>query len=242
MDQAILKITEMYDGYGTALYTLITVVISGFLSSIIGFEREIRGQSAGLRTHVLLAVGSCLMMSISIYAIRATDASFDSSRIAAGVVSGIGFLCAGCIIKIGSSVRGLTTSATLWICGGIGLAVGAGFILEAIITTAVALCFLLGLVEFEKILDKKAPQIHIIADYEIPILAIVHQKADDLNLIIKNIRSENDIDADGHKIVDLVVYFAYKSNKFSVDEFVEAISKVDKIYSVSKGKFIKNEK
>ena len=98
-----------------------------------------------------------------------------------------------------------------------------------------------GLDEAKK-LDKKAPQIHIIADYEIPILAIVHQKADDLNLIIKNIRSENDTDADGHKIVDLVIHFAYKSNKFSVDEFVEAISKVDKIYSVSKGKFIKNEK
>ena len=237
MDQAILKIAELYGGYGIALFTLITTIISGLLSGIIGFEREIRGQSAGLRTHVLLAVGSCLMMSISIYAIQASGTSFDSSRIAAGVVSGIGFLCAGCIIKNGSSIRGLTTSATLWLCGGIGLAVGAGFVLEAIITTGVALAFLLGLVKFEKYLDRKAPQIKIISDASIPILSIVHQKADDLNLIIKNIKSENDTDEQGRQVVELVVYFAYKSGGFALDEFVEALAQIDKIYVVTRSKF-----
>ncbi len=238
MDQAIISIAEMYDGYGTALFILITTVIAGILAGIIGFEREIRGQSAGLRTHVLLAVGSSLLMSISVYAIQYVSGgsiSFDGARIAAGVVSGIGFLCAGCIIRTGSSIRGLTTSATLWICGGIGLAVGCGFVLEAIIVTGVVLIFLLGLVYLERIIDKKCPFVTITADEDVPILSIIHKKADEFNLVIKSIDSEVNTDEndDSKKTVILNVRFAYNSSGLAIYEMVEALSLTEKVYQVT---------
>ncbi len=236
MDEWLLSLPEKA-GWGIAVFILLTTLASGILSGILGLEREIRGQSAGLRTHVLLAVGASLMMSISIYAIRATGASFDASRIGAGVVSGIGFLCAGCIIRNGITVKGLTTSATLWICGGIGLACGAGFVLEAIIATAVSFFFLIGLVFFEKFLDKKAPSIHLVSDYEFSILSFVHQKADDLHLVIKDIRSDNRVDDKGRNVVDVTIIFAFKSSSFAIAEFMESLSGLDKVYSITGSKF-----
>ena len=185
MDDAILSLVDKYNGYGIALFTLITIFVAGVLSSFFGLERELRGQSAGLRTHVLLSVGSSLMMTISIYAIRAAGVEFDAARIGAAVVGGIGFIGAGCIFKIGFNVKGLTTGATLWMCGGIGLACGSGFVLEAIIATVIALFFLIGLVYVEKIIDKRAPQVKIFCKSDIPILSLIHQKADENNLIIK---------------------------------------------------------
>ena len=236
MDEWLRSLPEKA-GWGIPVFILVTTLLSGILSSILGFEREIRGQSAGLRTHVLLAVGSSLMMSISIYAIRATGASFDASRIAAGVVGGIGFLCAGTIIRNGASVKGLTTSATLWLCGGIGLACGAAFALEAIIATAVSIFFLIGLVLVEKLLDKRAPTVRLVVDYDLSILSLLHQKADDLHLVIKDIRSDNRVDEMERKVVDLTIVFAYKSSSFSVAEFMESLSKNEKVYSVVGSKF-----
>lgn len=237
MDQWLLSLPDK-GTWGIPVFVLITSLISGILSSIIGIEREIRGQSAGLRTHVLLAVGSSLMMSISIYAIRATGASFDASRIGAGVVGGIGFLCAGCIIRNGGSIKGLTTSATLWICGGIGLACGAGFVLEAIIATGVSFLFLIGLIFLERFLDKKAPRVHIRCDTSLSILSLIHQKADELHLVIKDICSDNEIDADGKEIIDLVVIFAYKSSTFAIKEFIEFLTMNDKVLKVTGSKFM----
>lgn len=236
MDEWLLSLPER-QSWGIPVFILVTTLLSGFLAGIIGLEREIRGQSAGLRTHVLLAVGASLMMSISIYAIRATGVSFDASRIGAGVVSGIGFLCAGCIIRNGITVKGLTTSATLWICGGIGLACGAGFALEAVIATGVSFLFLIGLVFLEKFLDKKAPSIHLVADYDFSILSAIHQKADDLSLVIKDMRSDNRIDDKGRNVVDVTIIFAYKSSSFALSEFMESLSGLEKVYSVTGSKF-----
>lgn len=222
MDNWLLSLAQSSSGWGLPLFVFLTTVISGLLSGLIGFEREIRGQSAGLRTHVLLAVGSSLMMSISIYAIKAAGVTFDASRIGAGVVSGIGFLCAGCIIRTKASIKGLTTSATLWICGGIGLACGAGFVLEAIVATAVALFFLLGLIGLEKVLDHRAPTIRIYTPYDVPVLSEIHQKADQFGLTIKDIDSK-DTDLDGEeRFVEVTIRFAYKSSSLAIAEFLEA--------------------
>ena len=240
MDDAILSLVDKYNGYGIALFTLITIFVAGVLSSFFGLERELRGQSAGLRTHVLLSVGSSLMMTISIYAIRADGVEFDAARIGAAVVGGIGFIGAGCIFKIGFNVKGLTTGATLWMCGGIGLACGSGFVLEAIIATVIALFFLIGLVYVEKIIDKRAPQVKIFCKSDIPILSLIHQKADENNLIIKNIDSESTVDKDGNKIIIVSIYFAYKSNKIAVDTFCEYFKIHEELVSVSYSKFKKD--
>ncbi|MCM8797790.1 MAG: MgtC/SapB family protein [Candidatus Omnitrophica bacterium] len=120
-----------------------TMLLSGF----IGFERQMHRRIAGLRTHILVSLGSCLIMLTSLYVfdIYKDVASVDPARIAAGVITGIGFLGAGTIIRDSGGVRGLTTAASLWVVAGIGLTVGCGFFSAAVfatIFTLIALFFL----------------------------------------------------------------------------------------------------
>ncbi len=122
------------------------------LCALIGAERESRDQPAGLRTHVLVGLGAALFTLVSAYAFldfyRGRDsfaARPDPTRIAAQIVSGIGFLGAGAIIRQGLSIRGLTTAAALWISAAIGMAAGAGYYLGAVATTAISLVALVGL-------------------------------------------------------------------------------------------------
>lgn len=102
---------------------ILRLFIAGLLGGLIGFEREFRAKEAGLRTHFLVALGSALFMLISQYAFTGR---FDAARVAAQVVSGIGFIGAGVIIFQKNVVRGVTTAAGLWVAGAIGLACGAG--------------------------------------------------------------------------------------------------------------------
>jgi putative Mg2+ transporter-C (MgtC) family protein len=115
------------------------------LGAAIGLERELREREAGLRTHLLVALGSALFTIVSAYAwsdwtfSTASGVVFDPTRIAAQIVTGVGFLGAGAIIRQGLTVRGLTTAATLWAVAAIGMAVGAGYYAAAILTTAVVI-------------------------------------------------------------------------------------------------------
>jgi putative Mg2+ transporter-C (MgtC) family protein len=121
------------------------LALAAALGAVLGFERELREREAGLRTHLLVSLGSALFTIVSAYGFRefltssGNVVSFDPTRIAAQIVTGIGFLGAGAIIRQGLSIRGLTTAATLWVVAAIGLASGAGYYSAAVITTAVAL-------------------------------------------------------------------------------------------------------
>jgi len=122
------------------------LLLAAGLSGFIGFEREFHGRAAGFRTHILLSVGSTLVMltSIHIFDAYVGRAPVDPARIAAGVITGIGFLGAGTIMHSRSAIRGLTTAASLWVVAGIGLAVGSGLYLAALMTavlTVVTLMF-----------------------------------------------------------------------------------------------------
>ena len=127
------------------LEILFRVGLAAVLGGAIGFERELREREAGLRTHMLVSVGAALFTLVSAFAwtdwqfSNASGVVFDPTRIAAQVVTGIGFLGAGAIIRQGLSVRGLTTAATLWVVAAIGMATGAGFYSAAIITTVLVL-------------------------------------------------------------------------------------------------------
>ena len=127
------------------LVILFRILFSAFLSGLVGIEREIHGRAAGLRTHILVGVGSTLFMITSVLVAfnYSTTGSVDASRIAAQVVTGIGFLGAGAIIRSGGSIRGLTTAASIWAMAAIGLAVGAGLYTAAAITTVVVLAVLI---------------------------------------------------------------------------------------------------
>jgi putative Mg2+ transporter-C (MgtC) family protein len=115
------------------------------LTGAVGLERELRERAAGLRTHMLVGVGSALFTMVSAYAWsdfvfnRELGTVFDPTRIAAQIVTGIGFLGAGAIIRQGLSIRGLTTAAGLWVAAAIGMAVGAGYWSAALVGTGVVL-------------------------------------------------------------------------------------------------------
>lgn len=116
---------------------LARLLLATILGGIIGFERESRGRAAGFRTHILVCLGSALIMMISIYIFELYRGmvGIDPGRIAAQVVTGIGFLGAGTILRSGATVKGLTTAASLWAVAGIGLAVGCGFYFASLATT-----------------------------------------------------------------------------------------------------------
>ncbi len=137
---------------------IIRLVLSVFLGGLIGFERQIHRRTAGFRTHILVSLGSCLIMLTSLYVfdIYSSKVDLDPTRIAAGVITGIGFLGAGAIIRDSQGIIGLTTAASLWVVAGIGLAIGCGFYTAGIFTTALALIslFFLRRVE-EKVINKK---------------------------------------------------------------------------------------
>jgi putative Mg2+ transporter-C (MgtC) family protein len=127
------------------LEILLRVVLAAGLGGAIGLERELREREAGLRTHMLVSVGAALFTLVSAFAwtdwqfSNASGVVFDPTRIAAQIVTGIGFLGAGAIIRQGLSIRGLTTAATLWVVAAIGMATGAGFYTAAVITTVLVL-------------------------------------------------------------------------------------------------------
>ncbi|RKP46152.1 MgtC/SapB family protein [Pararobbsia silviterrae] len=130
------------------------LIIAALLGSVIGFERERLNWAAGLRTHMLVCVGSALIMLVSAFGfadvLGQKDVVLDPSRIAAQVVSGIGFLGAGSILLRGEIVRGLTTAASLWSVAGIGLAVGGGMYTAAIGATIIIVIILAGVKPLER--------------------------------------------------------------------------------------------
>jgi len=133
---------------------LIRLLTAAALGSLIGFERERLLWAAGIRTHMLVCVGACLFMIVSAFGFsesRALDhVSLDPSRVAAQVVSGIGFLGAGAILARGEIVRGLTTAASIWTVAAIGLAVGGGLYFAAVASTAIILIILAGVKPLEE--------------------------------------------------------------------------------------------
>ena len=133
------------------------LVLSAILSGIIGFEREFHGRAAGFRTHILLCVGSTLIMltSIHIFDVYSGRVPIDPARLAAGVVTGIGFMGAGTIMRYKASVRGLTTATSLWVAAGVGLAVGSGLYFGAIVTTLIAMIALMFFSRLEHVMIRK---------------------------------------------------------------------------------------
>ena len=149
----------MFGSYELTIF--LKILLAVLAGGVIGYEREKHGRPAGLRTHLLVSAGSCLMMIVS-------EAFFlkygnlpntgvmrlDPGRVAAQIITGIGFLGAGVIIKEGFIVRGLTTAACLWMVAGIGMAFGMGMFSAGIIGTIVALFSLIALKKFEPMIKK----------------------------------------------------------------------------------------
>lgn len=125
--------------------------LAAILGGAIGYERESHNRPAGFRTHILVTIGSSLLMLLSLN----MGPNADPSRIAAQVVSGIGFLGAGTILRTGNNIEGLTTAASLWVCSAIGLSIGRGYYVGGTFATIIVLFFLERASNFEKIINKR---------------------------------------------------------------------------------------
>lgn len=132
---------------GNMFHIIVRLLAAAVLGSLIGFEREFHGKEAGIRTHALVALGSALFMVVSImmYETYRGAAQVDPARIAAQVVTGVGFLGAGAIIRSGGGIKGLTTAAGIWVAAAVGLAAGLGYYGAAVSATVMALVILVPL-------------------------------------------------------------------------------------------------
>ena len=152
---------------------LLRLALAAGLGGVIGIERELRDRYAGLRTHLLVSLGSALFTIVSAYAWTGFKfgggGSYDPTRIAAQIVTGIGFLGAGAIMRQGISVHGLTTAATLWMSAAIGMTAATGFYAVAALATAVTLIVLWPLRIFERrYVDRiRSSSAHIIVDLKL---------------------------------------------------------------------------
>jgi putative Mg2+ transporter-C (MgtC) family protein len=135
------------------LAVIINLLLSFVLGSIVGWLRERHGKSAGLRTHILVSVGATLFTLLSTNMIFQSGIA-DPGRIAAGIVTGIGFIGAGCIVQAKGLVKGITTASSIWVMAAIGIACGTGFYVGAITTTFIAAVTLELLQRAEKLIIK----------------------------------------------------------------------------------------
>jgi putative Mg2+ transporter-C (MgtC) family protein len=132
------------------------LILAAVLGAVLGLEREVKQKSAGLRTNILIAVGAAVFTLMSLEMARATGAA-DPSRIAAQIVTGIGFLGAGAIIRTRGGVQGLTTAATVWVNSAVGVAAGGGQYHLALIATSVTMIVLLVVAPIEGAIDRHLP-------------------------------------------------------------------------------------
>ena len=207
------------------------LLLAAFISGIIGIEREISNRPAGFRTHMLVTLGATLIMLISVDVF----ADSDPGRLAAQVVSGIGFLGAGTIMRTGNNIVGLTTAASLWVCAGIGLAIGAGYYVGAIATTVIILIILMstGLLE-RTILRKKYGSIELAAVNRPGIIGDIEKlfashKISIRSMNVTNVEIESLIDGNSMEIYLLVKMPAM----IHLDELYKDIYKVSGVFGVS---------
>ncbi|SEJ72669.1 putative Mg2+ transporter-C (MgtC) family protein [Propionispira arboris] len=209
---------------------LLRLTLSCILGGVIGYERQSRRKSAGLRTNVLVCLGSCLIMVLSeaIYQQVEGLTNADPARLAAQVVSGIGFLGAGAIMKEGLTVTGLTTAACLWVVAGVGLAVGAGFYSGALFTSALVFGTLGTLSRLDDWVTHEKNLAIMIQTIDAPgQLVHISECLEDLQLKIRSIKAKND--TEDTMIIDL---FIYNHNGLKTIFIVQALKQLEGIISV----------
>lgn len=154
----LISSLQVHIGSENPYEIFLKLLIALFLSGAVGIERQRKGRGAGLRTHILVCLGATLLMMISEYISREAGedmARLDRARIAAGIITGIGFLGAGTIMKSGQEKVGLTTAATVWFAAAQGIAIGAGYLITPLFATAFVLAVVIGLSAFEQILPQR---------------------------------------------------------------------------------------
>ena len=235
LDQEIVRrITSWtYDGWplGNLVLVLVAVVLSVLLCGIIGIEREWRGRSAGLRTHLLVGVGSCIIMIISIYGFPAVFTR-DVARLAAGIITGVGFLGAGAIIHRSNGIKGLTTAGTIWVVMAIGLACGSFNFLIAIIATAVIFFVLTAFKKMENRISERNPLIVLTAPSDHPILGKILDVSKEFDARIHALSSEMVDGIGDEKLIECTFQVIFSSGEGRLLEYLSKLEKETSATSV----------
>jgi putative Mg2+ transporter-C (MgtC) family protein len=201
------------------------LALAGILGGLIGLERESLNRPAGLRTYTLVCVGSALAMVVSLdmYFQYYQTVNADPGRIAAQVISGIGFLGAGTIMREGATVRGLTTAAGLWVVACIGLAVGAGLYIPAIATTVLILFILIYFIHFEEKFTglREYKGLLMLLEDRPGQVGIIGSILGDMDILIKNIELTRPEDDDLE--VELLIHLP---PNMSIEQVIDELSVV----------------
>ncbi len=210
------------------------LTLACILGGLIGLERESLNRPAGFRTYTLVCVGSALAMVVSLdmYYQYYRNVNADPGRIAAQVVSGIGFLGAGTIMKEGATVRGLTTAAGLWVVACIGLAVGAGMYLPAIVTTILILFVLIYFIKFEQQFTgmRLYKGLVMVVDDQPGQVGIIGSILGDMGVLIKEI-DLNRLDSEDQLEVELLLQLP---GEISIAEVIEKLSTVSGLHHIDR--------
>lgn len=210
---------------------LLRLILSAIAGGIVGMEREASHRPAGLRTHILVTLGSALIMLISMYGFEGlgSDSSGgEPARLAAQVVSGIGFLGAGTILRTGNDIRGLTTAASIWVCGGIGLAMGNGYYLGGVVTTVIVLFTLRSLGNIQKKSFKSQYKLLIIQCKErVGLIGEIGHilGKNDINIKDIKVNSEDSIEEDEDSITE-IRFMVKMPSKLKNESFIDEILSV----------------
>jgi putative Mg2+ transporter-C (MgtC) family protein len=225
---------------------IVRLLLSAIIGGFIGVEREVNNRPAGLRTHILVTLGSTLIMLISIDGFLRFGEGVpkgDPARLAAQVVSGIGFLGAGTIMRTGNNISGLTTAASLWVCAGIGLAIGSGYYLGAIVTTFIVLVTLMSVGIFEKrILRKKYKTIEVIATNMPGIIGQIGVLFGKHYVSIKDIMILNNSGYDEENGIMEIRFIVKTPNNFNINNLYKEIYQIHGVISANfEGSIIPND-
>ena len=210
---------------------VIRLLVATVFGALIGFEREYHAKEAGVRTHLLVALGACLFMILSIYGfdfmLDKDHVSFDPSRIASQVVTGIGFIGAGTIILQKQMVRGLTTAAGLWVTAAIGLACGTGMYVIAGITTAIVLISLGLMNVFVPTMSQKERNItFLVEDYVV--LTEILEKLRQEKITVLNYEMHKDAEENnGKMLVSLELRMKRYDNVKGITSILNNFEKVE---------------
>jgi putative Mg2+ transporter-C (MgtC) family protein len=209
------------------LELMLQLGLATLLGGAIGLERELGGKPAGLRTNILICIGSVLYTHLSI---AMAGSNVDPTRVAGQIVTGVGFIGAGTILHARGAVVGLTSAATIWVVAAIGVALGSGFYLEGVGTTVIVLAVLAGLGRMEKLVERQSMRSTI----------SVHAKPgptvlEDLEAVVRRGGIEVVGVASRQENVDLVIDFDIRGSKRLHDQVMVTLLHHDHVRTVSSG-------
>lgn len=208
---------------GNLILCAIALVLTVLLVGAIGIERERRGRTAGLRTHLLVGVGSCILMIISIYGFPLIPGmNRDVARLAAQVIAGVGFLGAGAIIHKNSGARGLTTAGTIWIAMAIGIACGSFNFILGTVGTLIILAVLISFRKVETKINERNPMIMLHVKPDTPALSKILQIAEEYECTVNGVTTELQ-EGEGGSQVEIVFQARFPRGKVDVNGFVGKI-------------------